>query len=239
MKNNSTLIAVSLCLAFLSGSVSAGAMDPVSDDEVSRAKNLSMLISSSALVARRSVSAVDDAQAAASMASVDTSTVDAPTIEFLRVQPHRFGKSEISANKRWADSTAYDYTSDELITTVVDLDNNQVISIERNRNMQPPMAAAEIERAINIVFQDDEERSILNSEFTRITGQALASIDQLQYKAFTFLSDSMPNVVNEASKPCGEQRCAQLMLYTHDNIVFEVSPIVNLSAGVVTQRMGY
>jgi len=67
----------------------------------------------------------------------------------------------------------------------------------------------------------------------------LTSIDQLQHKAFTFFSDSMPDVVNNATISCGAQRCAQLLLYTHDNIVFEVSPIVNLSAGLVTQRLGY
>lgn len=232
MKNNTTLIAASFTLALLTGTLSAGVMDPVSDDEISRAKTMAMPISSASnlVAARRSVSAADTQLAISS---------NSPTIEFLRVQPHRFSKSEVSENKRWADSTAYDYTTDELITTVVDLDNNRVISTDRHSNMQPPMAEAEIKRAIEIVFQDDEERSILNGEFTRITGQTLTSIDQLQYKAFTFFADSMPTVVNDASKPCGAQRCAQLMLYTHDNIVFEVSPIVNLSAGVVTQRMGY
>lgn len=230
MNNNETLIAVSFLLAFLASPVSAGVMDPVSDDEINRAKTMAMARASSAtVVARRSLRSADAEQQVSA----------APTVEYLRVQPHRFEKSEISANKRWADTTAYDYTTNELITTVIDLDNNQVISTERNRNMQPPMVESEIQRAIEIVFQDDEERSILNTEFSRITGQTLTSVDQLQYKAFTFFSDSMPNVVNNASQACGAQRCAQLMLYTHDNIVFEVSPIVNLSAGVVTQRMGY
>ena len=234
MKNNLTLVSVSLCLALLSGQAFAGVMDPVSEDEISRAKTMAMggLSTATAAIARRSTNTV--------AARAETTTANtAPTIEFLRVQPHRFSKSEMRENKRWVDSTAYDYTTNELITTVVDLDSNQVQSTKRTRNMQPPMAQNEIKRAIEIVFQDDEERSILNTEFTRITGGTLTSIDQLQYKAFTFFADSMPTVVNNASTSCGAQRCAQLMLYTHDNIVFEVSPIVNLSAGLVTQRMGY
>jgi hypothetical protein len=105
--------------------------------------------------------------------------------------------------------------------------------------MQPPLVDTELARAISIVFEDPEELSILQNEYQRITGEQLSSIDQLQYKAFTFFADSMPGVVNEASTVCGTQRCAQLVLYTHDNLVFEVSPIVNLSAGVVSQRMGY
>jgi Cu2+-containing amine oxidase len=234
MKNNITLIAASLSIALLAGPLAAGVMDPVSDDEISRAKSMA-LPSTANVAARRSLRVAADTEQTTTQLDI----TETPTIEFLRVQPHRFSKSEISQNKRWADSTAYDYTSDELITTVVDLDNNRVISTKRNRNMQPPMAESEIKRAIEIVFQDDEERSILNGEFTRITGQTLSSIDQLQYKAFTFFADSMPTVVNQASTSCGAQRCAQLMLYTHDNVVFEVSPIVNLSAGVVTQRLGY
>ena len=230
MKNNLSLITTSLCLAMYATSLSAGVLDPISEDEIGRAKAMAMTTTASNVLARRSVSVADAAVVSATAA---------PTVEFLRVQPHRFSKSEYSSNKRWADSTAYDYRTDELITTVVDLDNNRIISSERTRNMQPPMAATEIERAINIVFEDDEERGILNAEFTRITGLTLTSVDQLQYKAFTFFADSMPNVVNTASKSCGQQRCAQLMLYTHDNIVFEVSPIVNLSAGLVTQRLGY
>ena len=125
------------------------------------------------------------------------------------------------------------------MTKVVDLSNEAVLSTQRSKNMQPPLAAAELTRALGIVFDDVEERLILNAEYQRITGETLSSTDQLNYKAFTFFADSMPTVVNAASKTCGAQRCAQLVLYTHDNVVFEVSPIVNLSAGVVTQRMGY
>ncbi|MGB1309845.1 MAG: hypothetical protein ACPG47_01475 [Leucothrix sp.] len=230
MKNNSLLIPLSVGFALSMGVASAASMDPVSDSEISRAKSMAMANTTTAprLAARRAAVAVDQ-----------TTTQTNPTVEFLRVQPHRFSKSELSANKRWADTTAYDYNTDELITTVIDLDNNQIIATERTKNMQPPMAENEIKRAIEIVFQDDEERRILDAEFTRITGGTLTSIDQLQYKAFTFFADSMPNTVNSASSACGAQRCAQLLLYTADNIVFEVSPIVNLSAGLVTQRMGY
>lgn len=229
MKKKLPLIFIPVWLSLLIVPSFAGVLDPVSSDEINRAKAMAMegFNAASRVAARRST--VQNVQS-------DTAV---PTVEFLRVQPHRFSKSEMKENKRWADSTAYDYRTDELITTIIDLDNNQVVSAERNKNMQPPMAESEIKRAIAIVFQDDEERNILNAEFTRITGEALTSIDQLQYKAFTFFADSMPNVVNDASKPCGAQRCAQLMLYTHDNVVFEVSPIVNLSAGLVTQRLGY
>lgn len=234
MKNNITLISVSICLALLTGFASAASMDPVTGNEKSRAKSMAMAGFGAAIAASRRANT-----AARAVITTEETEASSSTIEFLRVQPHRFKKSELSSNKRWADTTAYDYTTDELITTVVDLDNNQVLSTKRTKNMQPPMSEKEILRAIGIVFDDAEERGILNAEFSRITGGTLTSIDQLQHKAFTFFSDSMPNVVNNATIACGAQRCAQLLLYTHDNIVFEVSPIVNLSAGLVTQRLGY
>jgi Cu2+-containing amine oxidase len=165
--------------------------------------------------------------------------VIAPAVQFLRVEAHRFDKGDSNSSARWTDATAYDYATDELIVNVINLDTNETISSKRYKDMQPPLVQDELDRALSIVMDDEEERSIINKEFERITGQTLNTIDQLQYKAFTFFADSMPNVVNTASKSCGANRCAQLMLFTHDNIVFEVSPIVNLSAGVVTQRMGY
>jgi hypothetical protein len=62
---------------------------------------------------------------------------------------------------------------------------------------------------------------------------------QLQVKAFVFHASSLPEQLNAASQQCGLQRCAQVLLYTADSVVFEVSPIVNLSAGVITQNIGF
>lgn len=218
--------------------VHASNMDPVSQSEIDKASALAMQsLQTSPEVASRSLASADSAIAARSVAT--TSTVTAPTIQFLKVEPHRFDKGDTNSNARWTDVTAYDYSTDELIINVVNLDTDELLSTKRHSNMQPPLVQDELDRALSLVMDDEEERSILNSEFLRITGQTLTSADQLQYKAFTFFADSMPTVVNTASKPCGANRCAQLMLFTHDNIVFEVSPIVNLSAGVVTQRMGY
>lgn len=223
MKNKRVLIAT-VCSVLLSGSALAKSMDPVSQDEIDLAKTLAS--AAPALTAR-----------SARLSVQSDSTSSEP--EFLRVETHRFDKTDSNNDQRWADVTAYDYSTDELVVTVVNLDTNEKVSTNRYKNMQPPMSQAELTRALNIVFDDPEERNILNAEFKRITGETLNSIDQLDYKAFTFFADSMPTVVNTASKSCGAQRCAQLVLYTYDNIVFEVSPIVNLSAGVVTQRMGY
>jgi len=109
----------------------------------------------------------------------------------------------------------------------------------RKQGVQLPLTNSELKRAKDIVFEDEDERAILEDEYRRITSLEMTDTSDLNIKAFTFLADSLPNRVNEASKSCGIHRCAQLMLYTQDNVVFEISPIVNLSAGVVTQRIGF
>lgn len=223
MMKNKKMLAAAVCSVFLSTGLLAKSMDPVSQDEITQAKALATIPSAASVNTTRTVS----------------TTTQSTSPEFLRVETHRFEKSDANNGQRWVDVTSYDYATDELIITIVDLENDEVISSKRHKDMQPPMSQAELTRALNIVFDDPEERSILNAEFKRITGETLNSIDQLEYKAFTFFADSMPTVVNAASSACGAQRCAQLMLYTHDNLVFEVSPVVNLSAGVVSQRMGY
>jgi len=204
---------------------SANTLDPISAEEISRAM-LFTAAPTTNLQAR--ASGADDAQ-----------NQEPPTLEFLGVKAHRFEKSEQNNGYRWADTLVYDYATDELVTTVINLATNSVISVERTREMQPPLSENELERAMSIVFEDDEELSVLAAEFKNITGETLTSKQQLQYKAFTFFADSMPNIVNDASKACGAQRCAQILIYSADRISFKYSPILNLSAGVVTQRISH
>ena len=141
--------------------------------------------------------------------------------------------------QRRADVFTYDYQTNELIQSLVDLNTSEVISSVRKQGVQLPLTRKELTRAKQIVFDDEDERQILQDEYHRITSRVLSDTAELNIKAFTFVADSLPNRVNEASKQCGVHRCAQLMLYTGENIVFEISPIVNLSEGVVTQRIGF
>ena len=141
--------------------------------------------------------------------------------------------------QRRADVYIYNYATNELQESLVDLNTSEIISSVTKQGVQLPLTENELKRAKQIVFEDEDERQILEHEYNRITSRTLNDTSELNIKAFTFTADSLPNRVNEASKQCGIHRCAQLMLYTDENIVFEISPIVNLSAGVVTQRIGF
>ena len=194
--------------------------DPLSFEEVSR---VSILMAGPKLAAR-------------SIGS-DTSSFATNSQEVLLIEKNE--EKSAPSDQRRADVYIYDYSTNELIESLLDLNTSEVIRSERKQGVQLPLTDNELKRAKQIVFEDEDERAILEDEFLRITSRELTDVADLNIKAFTFLSDSLPNRVNEASKECGIHRCAQLMLYTQENIVFEISPIVNLSAGVVTQRIGF
>ena len=194
--------------------------DPLSLDEVSKASFLTAV-----------------PQLAARGVATDPSSITNNSQEVLLIE--RNEEKGAPSDQRRADVFIYDYSSNELIESLVDLNTSEVIRSERKQGVQLPLTAKELARAKQIVFEDEDERAILEDEFRRITSRELSDTAELNIKAFTFLADSLPNRVNEASKQCGIHRCAQLMLYTHENIVFEISPIVNLSEGVVTQRIGF
>lgn len=214
------LLSAALVLSTELPTAMAGVMDPLDPTELSRAINAT----------------TTTATPVASMRALAASTA-APTTELLLVERH---PNEKGQTIRLADVYTYDYATDETIINVVNLDTNQIVSSKRQQNLQLPLTENELQRASDLIFADDEERSLLDTEFRRITGQSLSNPQQqLQVKAFVFHASSLPEQLNAASEQCGLHRCAQVLLYTADSVVFEVSPIVNLSAGVITQNIGF
>ena len=199
----------------------AGEFDPLNTTEFNRALNLAIPTTA----AMRTTSQSGRSAVAA-----------VPATEILLVERHINQKGQ---NGRLADVYSYDYAKNETVFSVVDLTTNKVLSTERKQKLQLPLTANELQRATDLIFADAEERRLLNTEYKRITGKELTSVSQLNVKAFVFDAESLPERLNPASKQCGLHRCAQVLLYTHASVVFEVSPIVNLSKGIVTQNIGF
>ncbi|MBJ6610360.1 MAG: hypothetical protein JG718_08380 [Candidatus Thiothrix moscowensis] len=199
-------------------SAQAGTMDPLNPAELSRATSMATA-----------------ASPANTQRSLSVNTTPAPELLLVERHPNKKGQTA-----RLADVYTYDYSSNETILTLINLDTNQVLSTQRQQNLQLPLTDNELHRAAALIFADDEQRSLLEREFRRITGQPLTDLyQQLQVKAFVFHASSLPEQLNAASRQCGLHRCAQVLLYTADSVVFEISPIVNLSAGVITQNIGF
>lgn len=159
------------------------------------------------------------------------------TNELLLVERRLIDKEQTP--QRLADVYHYDYNNNETIHTIVNLDTQKVISTRRHQRLQLPLNENELQRSSDIIFTDSEQSALIKNEYQRITGKYLSSPKQLNIKAFVFSADTLSEELNPASQQCGLHRCAQVLLYTHDSIVFEISPIVNLSAGIVTQNIGY
>jgi hypothetical protein len=201
-------------------------MDPLSAAEIAKvlsksAQNTTMRSSSS------TDSATDD--------QIDERETSQTT---LLIERHQ-GKNKQGNAPRLADIFIYDYSVDQLIQRVVNLDNNTIISSTVSQGYQLPLIADEVDRAVRIAFADPAERALLNQEYQRITGNQLVDASSLDYKAFVFYGDSLPGKVNSASLQCGVHRCAQLLFYTKQNVTFDFSPIINLSLNSVTQNVGF
>lgn len=220
------LTGLSLLLLLLASTAQANETDPLSQTELAKALAISSAnpnLSQGAAQRNRRIN--DNAQPLA-----------IPP-ELLLIERRIMDKEQ--AAQRLADVYHYDYSRNETIHTVVDLDTQQVISTQHQQRMQLPLTENELQRSSDIIFSDPEQAALIRNEYQRITHRYLSSPKQLNIKAFAFSADALSEQLNPASQQCGLHRCAQVLLYTHDSIVFEISPIVNLSAGIVTQNIGY
>ena len=161
------------------------------------------------------------------------------TTEFLWTERHQEEKPIYEAGDwtRRADSYLYDYSSDTLIVALINAETGEIDSVERVQNVQPPLNANEVRRALEIAWADPEIQQGLKEQHQLSADAPLENVDQLQSKAFIFRADAMPDDVNEKSALCGLHRCAQLLLYTQDQIAFEFLPIIDLSKGIVAQSV--
>lgn len=168
-------------------------------------------------------------------------TARSATTEFLWVERHQEEKAEYQSGHwpRRADSYLYDYSTDTLVAAIINTETGEVDSIERVQNVQPLLSEREVQRALAIAWADPTVQQKLKEQYQRATNTALETIDQLHSKAFIFRADSMPDTINEQSQLCGLHRCAQLLLYTQDEIAFEFLPIIDLSKGIVAQSVPF
>jgi len=197
---------------------SVGTVDPLNPDEIQKA-----------LTTALQAGVANGADSEISAAAIDQ--------EVLLVERHRGNKAEIQSASvvRQGDVYVYDYTTDTLKHAIVDLTTGQTNIIEESQYVQLPLTENEVQRALDLAFENDALRAELQRSYALVADDELTAIEQLNVKAFVFLAESMPDSVNELSEQCGLHRCAQLLLYTDDDTILEIQPIVDLSRQIVTQ----
>lgn len=191
--------------------------DPLTEEE-------QQLVLSNALQAEKNVKA--------NAANVDN-------FEVLLIERHEVSKAERADGKwqRQGDLYLYDYATDTLIHSTVDVQSGAVVATERVQGVQLPLTQREEDRSLALVQSDTELWSALAERYRAITGEVLNDLSQLQVKVSLFHGDSMPNRVNAAAQSCGQHRCAQVLIFTVDKTLLDVTPIVDLSQGKVVQVM--
>ncbi len=140
-------------------------------------------------------------------------------------------------SNRRANVYIYDYDADKLIHLVVNARSGKVVHRSALTDVQLPLIDEEIQRATNLVFSDPNTRSRLEQEFLSATGKHLQDISQIHFKAFSFTADTVDSrdLADSARSitRCGRSRCTQILMYTADKVVLDVSPIVDLSGNTV------
>ncbi len=157
-------------------------------------------------------------------------------LEILSVERYDAPKGSQSAGStsRQGDVYLYEYATDTLIHSIIDVESGAVRE-ERLRGVQLPLTVREKARALQIIRGDADLWSALAERYRLITGETLTATEQLQTKVSLFLGESMPDQVNAAAQQCGQHRCAQVLLFTVDHTLLEALPIVDLSRGKVIQ----
>ncbi len=160
--------------------------------------------------------------------------VRAPAAPQLLLLERRHDKS---ITGRRADAYYYDYANDETTHLVISLTTGAILSVDLMTGTQLPLIEAEVTRAFDVLLANPRERRSLAQAFSEITGEAFVDRSQLKFKAFVFHPDTVADGLVAAARNCGVHRCAQLLIYTHDNVALDLSPIIDLSRARVLQNL--
>jgi hypothetical protein len=155
--------------------------------------------------------------------------------ELLLIERHAEDKS-VTQSGNWprrADVYTYVYDSDTLLHAIVNLTTGQVEAVETTQDVQLPLTQNETAQAIQFLTADAALMADIAAQYQAITGAVLDQpTAQLKFNALVYRADSMPNA-NPGASSCGQHRCAQFLIATHDDVVINVLPIVDLSLGAL------
>ncbi len=158
-----------------------------------------------------------------------------PKYKFLLAERHRANKGASDTDLRLADVYWYDYSSDTLLVNVVDLANKSIVTSSTSQGTQLPLTEDELGDAVELLFADPFTRERVAEEYKKTTGNPLSDYNsQIEIRAFVFHAETASGQLQPGSINCGINRCAQMMIYTPDNLAIDIMPIVNLSKQKIT-----
>ncbi|MCB5165595.1 Tat pathway signal sequence domain protein [Streptomyces bambusae] len=134
---------------------------------------------------------------------------------------------------RRAQVTSYDYKTDSLKTSVVNLDTGKVESTDVQQGVQPPIAREEAVEAVKLIIASKQGEG-LRKDYRDATGKKLTKPEQLSLKNALIYRVDGENPGPAAVTDCGRHRCARLFLKVKNGPWIDVrSLVVDLSARTV------
>ena len=150
--------------------------------------------------------------------------------EVLLVERHQEPKS-VRQQGNWprrADMYVYNYDTNILTYSIINLDTGVVDAVESAQNVQLPLNQAETERAIQLALADPQVNAILQTQYQATSGTPLTNPqEQLDIHVLTFQAG--PDQSQSAVVNCGLHRCAQLLITTQNGYFINLLPVVDLS----------
>ena len=156
--------------------------------------------------------------------------------EILLVERHQEPKSARQQGNwpRRADMYVYNYDTDTLTHSIINLDTGAVDAVETAQNVQLPLTENETAQANQLALTDPQVSSVIQTQYKTIIGQPLTNPqDQLNVHTLIFKADSMLNQQLDRAANCGLHRCAQLLITTQTGYLVDLLPIVDLSRSEV------
>jgi hypothetical protein len=157
----------------------------------------------------------------------------------LQVERHEEDKAVEDSAPRRADVYVYSYDDDVLTWQLVNVETGHIDHAEVVPNTQLPLIEEERNRALQLAMDNPQFAQRLATAYRQATGHDLEDpATQVEADPIVFLADSNAATTG-AARQCGRHRCAQLMLQTNDDLLIDLLPVVDLSAGRVVSQTGF
>ncbi|WP_152030816.1 hypothetical protein [Agromyces aureus] len=195
--------------AIVGGFMAIPAVSGASGAESSATEELEKVTSKPDLGAPRDPLSPDELSYAIHLASTDESVPDDVTSvdgsDAPQVLSVDIANGDVDATGRRVDVYLFDYTSNQTFLQRVDLTDGSVESTSK-AGVQPPPTPDEVDYAFGVFLADAAASAAVRAEYAAVTGDELASIDQLAVTGGAFV----PDAGTLGADACGIDRCVEM-----------------------------
>jgi hypothetical protein len=156
-------------------------------------------------------------------------------VQSLYTQSHEDKNAPPQSRK--AEAFYYNYSTNQVIRTVVDLNSNTVqeTHVASGVAEQPFFTRAEIKAALQLIFEHPLQGPPLRTAYREVTGQSLINVSQLEEaQGGVFHPASAARTpLGDIAADCAVDRCMQLFIPIGDLYIDMSTLVIDLSTGKI------